>query len=188
MAFRLYECDLDSEELPEKLQDLASIVYTRHYYANSSEKEDLLSTGVLKAYELLAAGHWDKSKGSLLNFLYSGMRNEMHNYLYRNKNKREICYEDFHNESVEDSYFEMDFISIPKCIIESVCREFRTYGDVSLFVEKDLRKSGFKVSINEKGGEDSECNLRGGFGKDFYRDLIRRLSGAVIWKSMEFYR
>ena len=188
MAFKLYESDLDSEELPEKLQDLASIVYTRHYYANTSEREDLLSTGVLKAYELLAAGHWDRSRGSLLNFLYSGMRNEMHNYLYRNKNKREVCYEDFHNESVTDSYFEADFISIPRCVIDSVCKEFRIYGNIEGFVAKHLKKNGFVVSISERGGEDNDCSLRGGFGREFYQDLIQRLSGAVIWKSMEFYR
>lgn len=75
-----------TEEGYGDIQDLADIVIAKHFYLNSEiEQQDLKSIGILKVLEMLQKGDFDPSRSSLKNYCYSGMRNEMKNYLYRNE-------------------------------------------------------------------------------------------------------
>ena len=195
VPFNLCEEDLKDEDvLCEKLVDLSSIVYTRHFYANANEKQDLISVGVLKALSLVRGGKWDPEKGKLITYLYTGIRNEMHNYIYRIS--REILMD---NEFIdlqgsrEIEEGDVSFLEIGFDIIEEVCKEFRQYGRVESRVIVDLAKRGFKVTgidskfeeriIREEEVGRKEREL----GEEFYSELINRLSGAVLWKNREFY-
>lgn len=176
--FDITEKDLqDKETLANKLLELASLVYNRHYYASKKEKEDLISVGVLKALTLIEKGEWRKEKGLLFNYLYSGMRNEMHNYLYRNN--REVCYKEFYDRSKYDSYFESEIFKINFNDIEEVCSCFSCYGRTENTVACNLKRMGFTVS--EWVCDGSNCIL---LIDSMKHDLVSRLTSAVIWKTL----
>lgn len=67
----------------EMIENIVQVVFYTHYsYIKDKElKEDLFQIGYLKAYELLNNGNYDPSQ-SFRNFIYTGVRNEMHNTLY----------------------------------------------------------------------------------------------------------
>jgi hypothetical protein len=110
------------------------------------------------------------------------MRNEMHNYLYRNS--REITCENFYEESKNDIYFESENFKIDYKVIEEVCNNFKFYGSLERPVAVNLRDMGFKV-VNTRNIDSGGFSQ--GYSIDFCKDVINRISGAVIWKSREYY-
>ncbi len=188
MSFNLCENDLRDEQLlSEKLMDLASIVFTRHFYANYDEREDLISVGVLKALSLLEEGNFVSSKGKLLSFLYTGMRNEMHNYIYR-ISREVICEDSFiDNNYCSPEEYESSFLDIDYKAVKKVCLNFISYGDLGDIVSYTLMDMGFKV-LNFNSSTENKQVLDGWFSEDFYRDLINRICGVVIWERQEYSR
>lgn len=184
MSFTLTEEDLlDEDLLCQKMIDLTNIVYIRHFYVNVKEKEDLISVGLVKAYSLLSGKQWAGEKGKLLNYLYTGIRNEMHNYAY--KLNREVCCEDFYLNDGSISGDTNDFLKIDISVVQSVSGEFSFYGDLTDAIAVELTKKGFIITGWNYGGEDLGMM---GLNEIFCTDLLNRLSGAVIWKSRECYR
>ena len=78
---------MDSEErYIKRLTRLAEIVANTHFIRiKGLERDDLIQVAVLKGYDLTIKGGFDKKKGSLRNYVYTGMRNEMTNFLYHMK-------------------------------------------------------------------------------------------------------
>lgn len=67
------------------LMKLAEIVVNSHYsYTDLDTREDLKQVALLKAIEWLSKTDYDASRSSLKNVLYTCMRNECKNYVYRN--------------------------------------------------------------------------------------------------------
>lgn len=65
---------------------LSEIVINKHFnYITGSERQDLFSEAMIKALTLADQESFDKSKGSYKSYMYTGIRNEMHNYLYHAK-------------------------------------------------------------------------------------------------------
>ena len=148
----------DDYLLYSKLCDLCNMIISRHFYANTREKEDLVSVGVTKALSMISDGHWDPRKGRLMSFLYTGMRNEMHNYLYRIS--REILYDDYYEESYTDiSLEEPDILSIDFKYVDDVCKSFISYGDLRDYVVMNLEDNGFKVTNYKKDDLDTGPSL-----------------------------
>jgi hypothetical protein len=170
----------DISTIGEKLLDLAGIVFRKHFYASYEEKEDLISIGVLKALTLISGGTFDNEKGKVINFLYTGMRNEMHNYIYH-KNKK-IKGMDVLGESVFDVYFEDDGFEIDFCFVAEVCSGFLIYGDLKFEVSEELKRRGFCV-VGIQDDIISESSLV--ISEEFKKDLLDRLCGVVLWKSRE---
>jgi hypothetical protein len=170
---------LDNEILGAKLVDLSGIVFRKHFYANMGDKEDLLSVGVLKAYTLIKNGNFCENKGTVLNYLYTGMRNEMHNYLYHQKKKIKV---DDVSESTHDIYFEEECFEIDYNLVSEVCVKFLVYGDLRNMVKEELENRGFNVL----GVIANIRRVRFLFEENFRLDLIDRLCGAVVWKSREY--
>lgn len=57
---------------------LADYVSRRHFPAfSASQREELVAIGRLKSLELLRKGEYDPRRAPLLNYLYTGMRNNM---------------------------------------------------------------------------------------------------------------
>lgn len=188
MPFVFCEEDLKNEHiLSQKLTDLSCIVFTRHYFASKVEREDLISIGVVKALSLIQGGSWTQSRGKMLNYLYTGIRNEMHNYLY--KMSREVCSEytvgvnitcSINSFSNDNDYF------IDQSIIEEVCSDFLCYGNLADIVSEKLSDMGFIIRDWKR---KNKCDLTKVLGEvvntysiEFSVDLIDRLCGAVIWK------
>ena len=67
----------------DDLYKLVEIVYNCHFSYASDYREDLYSVGLLKAIDFIKSGSYDPSRSSLKNVLYTGMRNEMKNYLHK---------------------------------------------------------------------------------------------------------
>jgi hypothetical protein len=179
MSFCISKDDIFNEDvLGGKLIDLAGIVFRKHFYANMMDKEDLVSVGIVKALSLINSGNFCENKGTVLNYLYTGMRNEMHNYLYHQKKKikvDDVC------ESTCDIYFEEECFNIDYKIVKEVCDNFKVYGDMGTLVTAELENRGFNVA-----DPVSSRTSRFFFSSDFKIDLIDRLCGAVIWKNREF--
>ena len=181
MSFSIEAEDINNEvELSNKLMDLAGIVFRKHYYASYGEKDDLISVGVLKALSLIKGGNFSENKGTLLNFLYTGMRNEMHNYLYHQKKK--VKCEEMISEASNDNYFEDESFKININTVDEVCNNFSVYGDLKFDVCNELTKRGFSLV----GSRIGEFIRNFEFNTTFKEDLIDRLCGAALWKSREY--
>lgn len=85
----------------ERLTKLATIVLNKHFsYVPACVKEDLIQCAVIKAYQMTIQGNFNEKKGTWRNFLYTGMRNEMTNYLYRNS-KEFACVDEIIKDTLE---------------------------------------------------------------------------------------
>lgn len=73
------------------------------FYVNDKDTiDDLKQEGYLMAYELLAKGEYDPSK-NLRNYLFTGVRNAMTNYMYKqNKTKNFISHETLDDAKWQD--------------------------------------------------------------------------------------
>lgn len=177
MAFNIEYTDLENEEiLANKIMDLCSIVFRRHFYANEDDKDDLISVGILKSYSLIREGRFNNEKGKILNFLYTGIRNEMHNYIYHNS--KEICKNEIEGE--EQGYYDQKCFEIESSLVTEVCKEFYMYGNLTYLVCEELEVRGFL--INKKRVGSASDMIR----NEFVDDVIDRLCGAVLWKRQEY--
>lgn len=79
--------DFYPEITPQGVSDLyklAEIVTNCHFtYVPYNEREDLTSVAILKAISFVKESEFDPSRSTLKNVLYTAMRNEMKNSLYR---------------------------------------------------------------------------------------------------------
>ena len=75
--------DNEQTSIYEMIENIVQVVFYSYYnYIRDPElKADLFQIGYLKAYELLNNGNYDPTM-SFRNFIYTGVRNEMHNALY----------------------------------------------------------------------------------------------------------
>nr|DAY17815.1 MAG TPA: RNA polymerase sigma factor [Caudoviricetes sp.] len=64
------------------ISNLCNIVYSRHFDFYD-DKEDLIQEGMIKSIELLYNGNYNPDY-SLKNYLYTGIRNTMKNFIYHN--------------------------------------------------------------------------------------------------------
>ena len=72
-----------TKDILDQIDKLSDIVVNRHYAKmNAIDKEEMKSLAVLKAIKLIKEGSFDCSKSSIKNYLYTGMRNEMSNFIY----------------------------------------------------------------------------------------------------------
>jgi hypothetical protein len=192
MILQLTEEDINNPEvLGEKLIQLAEIVVRKHFYASLKDKDDLVSVGVLKALNLINANSWTKQRGSFVNYIYSGMRNEMHNYLYH-QNKFSIVDTDslLKEDGREDSYFEMDGCTINYGLIHSICIKFMdSFGEgIEKLVVDEMKQMGYHI---EGMGDCSHtlvcCNsiLKEQYDESVEQDAIGRIIGLILWKKKE---
>lgn len=184
MALQLYEDDLNNEEvLSKKLITLAEIIVRKHFYASTADKDDLVSIGVLKAIRMIHSDNFRSDKGNLCTFLYTGMRNDIHNYLYH-KNKFDTVDIDntFDDGGKSDFYFEDEVAKIDYSLIHLVCMKFsRQFGN---FIEdeiiKKLKYYGFIIDgyIESCSNEVKEVLV-----DEAYKDeVIQRALGLLFWE------
>ena len=80
---------LDASNI-EAITNLATIVVNKHF-RNYDEFDELVQVGIVNIVDKLNEGGFDKTKGSLKNYLYTAARNGCTNYVYHFKNnKKEV--------------------------------------------------------------------------------------------------
>lgn len=191
MALDLTERDLENPEvLGEKLMTLAGIVVRKHFYASLKERDDLISVGVLKALSLIEGGKWVKGKGSFVNYIYSGMRNDMHNYLYHHN--KEVSSEDaFNDDCTKDEYFKEETCYIDYRVIHLVCMDFEKSfgGGIEYQVIEEIKKLGFVIKGMDKKVRSLQVfnpEVQGRYGLEVKDDVVGRLVGIVLWKRKDY--
>lgn len=189
MSLQLSEKDIENpEELGKKLMTLAEIVVRKHFYASSEEKEDLVSIGVVKALEMIKEGTFSSNKGNFATYIYTCMRNEMHNYLYHVNKYKQVDLDELINSGKEDTYFEDGTISIEYGLVHLVCMRFSKYfgDDLETCVLNELENRGFSISGMYKDPYISytyeSSILEDTYGKEIKDDVIDRIIGVVLWK------
>ena len=73
------------------LKEFCNIIVCKNFsYIKSFEREDLISVGVLKCIDLISKQRFDPERNSLKNFLWTGVRNEITNFLYRSSKESPV--------------------------------------------------------------------------------------------------
>lgn len=192
MALQLSEKDLegDPDILGSKLMTLCEIIWRKHFYLSVSERDDLISIGLLKALESINSGKWDKNKGNFATFIYSGIRNSMHNYLYHENKFNKVDIDEMTESGEDDEYFHEEVIQISYPLIHSICLNFvRPFGDnIELSVIKHLEEIGYEI----KGRKDKSSEIlyysnavNCTYGDDAEDDIVGRLIGLILWRKQE---
>ena len=140
----ILQTDIGSDTVAQ-LEHLAEIVCNKHYaYLSPLEREELRQQALLKALVIIEQGTFDPTRSSLKNYLYSAMRNEMSNIVY--KKKREIPKEEFY--SGEISYDLETEVMISVKVFTKFCYKY----NVPVYLQKSLLANlcymGFRIGIN----------------------------------------
>lgn len=138
------------ERFYKNLCKLARIVLHQHYnYVRPIElQEDLVEEAVVKAINLCLDGNFDPTRSSIRNYLYTGMRNEMQNIMYRRRNLipvEEVRYTE--EEAYKCDY--QDALVIDDDLVYSICDKFFIRGNYHNLLIARLRKYGID-------GEDTD--------------------------------
>lgn len=114
----------------DMIENIVQVVfYTYYNYIKDPElKKDLFQIGYLKAYELLNNGNYDPTM-SFRNFIYTGVRNEMHNALYHINKMQTVDLEALDKYDNVVGYHETGEYSIEVDDVRSICSNFSRYGD-----------------------------------------------------------
>jgi hypothetical protein len=186
--FSLTEKDLeDPDVLGRKLIQLNEIIVRKHFYASYKDKDDLVSVGVLKMLDLINEGNWDKSKGSLCNYLYSGARNSIHNYLYHQNKFPLIDQEQLRDSGISDNYFSGPDCPISYGLVHSVCMHFTdAFGEgIEDAVISKLEEIGYTLEGRVKQSPYSVgySSVLSDRYKDYsIDDIVGRIIGLILWK------
>lgn len=161
-----------------------------YYVYDKDTIDDLRQEGYLIIYELLEKGLYDPSK-NLRNYLFTGVRNAMTNYMHRvNKTKNDISYDQLEDaqwqdymEVVNDDYYAGKVFTYMQYQIESsiddndlldVISRYRNYGNN--LKEKFLNKYGkiLALKTDEKiNDEDEQVPL-----------VYNAIMGELVWKKV----
>lgn len=194
MALIITEDDLNNPEvLGSKLMNLSEIVIAKHFYASRYMLEDLRSIGVLKALEVISKGYFDASKGNLTSFLYSQIRNQIHNTLYHENKNPSLDIESLIDCGVNDEYFKKDTVDMSYSLIHTVCMNFTTsFGNnIENLVIERLIELGYTVigrkNVNNVNPVYIYCYdpIKEEFGEQAEEEIVSRIVGLILWKAKD---
>ena len=136
-----------SNSVEAMIENIVTVVFRIHFYyvTNKDLEQDLKQEGYLKAYELLAEGNYNPNK-NLRNFIYTGVRNAMTNYLYHNRKEthedvdmissmtwqkyESVTLDGYWNHKI---YYEINdypqTYNIDINIVFNVCKKYNMFGD-----------------------------------------------------------
>jgi len=114
----------------EMVENIVQVVfYTYYNYIKDPElKADLFQIGYLKAYELLNNGNYDPTM-SFRNFIYTGVRNEMHNALYHINKMHTVNLDQLDKYDNVIGYHDTGDYNIELSFIRQLCNQFKRHGD-----------------------------------------------------------
>lgn len=153
---------------------LVEIVYQKHFSYLTQDKEDLISIGVIKAISMLERGDFDSTKGDMMNYLYSGIRNSIYNYYTKNIKfgKREVLSEDLSlvltSLPLHDFVMDIDVNLVYKHFLELE----KYFGNLRMWVSSEIENLGLfpkNIGICKEIPELSKVNTS-------------RLQAYLVWK------
>ena len=147
---------MDNISIYDMVSNIVQVVFYTHYsYITDPElKKDLMQTGFLKAYELLNNGNYDPTM-SLRNFLYTGIRNEIHNTLYHLGKIPTVSLEGLDMYDNVVGYHQVREYEVETDVVRSVCSKFKRFGDYFPIVCNYLISLGI---LDMKESETTEVN------------------------------
>lgn len=157
------------------LNDLCDIVLNVHYsYVLPVDREDLVSVGVIKALELLKAGCFDVERSSLKNYLYTGIRNEMKNYIYKNRGKDTVVDDEILTGINEDKINSIDYTDDTITISDEMLKPYldrfsKRVDNLEFKLKSSLFDMGFIVT--------------GEFERKSYEE-VSKIICLIIWKKL----
>lgn len=156
--------------LQDLIENLCEVVLNTHYsYIRDPDlREDLKQEGYIKALELIKRGNYAPNH-NLRTYLYTGIRNEMRNFLYRDN--RDSWYEIDLNccgsYQMETTFYELDYD-----LIYRICNKYRLYGDYRLLVIKYFRDLGLTVHAPKLVNKIEEP----------IEAVLQAIIGEIIWQ------
>lgn len=150
----------EQKSILDMIENIVQVVfYTYYNYIKDPElKQDLFQIGYLKAYELLNNGNYDPTM-SFRNFIYTGVRNEMHNALYHINKIKTVDLEQLDKYDNVVGYHETREYEIELDFVKEITNQFSRLGDyypsvvnylVSLGIVNSPRLPEDKSKLNEK--------------------------------------
>jgi hypothetical protein len=133
----------DNISIYEMVDNIVQVVIATHFsYVTDRElRKDLSQTGFLKAYELLNNGNYDPNL-SLRNFLYTGVRNEIHNTLYHLGKIPTVSLDGLDVYDNVIGYRQVRDFTVQGKVVWDVVSKFSLYGDYFPQVANYLNKLG----------------------------------------------
>lgn len=116
--------------IDEMVDNVVVVVFYKHfsYVTDTNTKSDLMQEGYLKAYDLLSNGNYDPTM-SLRNYIYTGVRNAMTNYMYHHKKESHVDLDELDKyENIVGVYDVADY-EIDMDVINNIVREYKQHGD-----------------------------------------------------------
>lgn len=134
---------MQEQSMYDFVENIVTVVFYKYfsYVTNEQTKQDLFQEGYLKAYELLNNGNYDPSM-SLRNFIYTGVRNTMTNYMYHHKKENHVDLEildKYENVIGVDDVLDYD---IDIDLIKRIINKYKIHGDYFSSVMNYLFKIG----------------------------------------------
>lgn len=168
------------EDVIEILYDFVNMVIYRHFsYVSAELKRDLTSEGICKVIQMLKAELFDPKISTLVNFLYTGVRNELTNFMHRMK--REILVDDpvmFCSEKSMGSSSAKVVISFEK-LKELLGKFAERVGGCIFQVIDALKEIGIQITGICDIVKTDKC---------FNERVVDQLKCLVIWKMQESYQ
>ena len=124
----------------------------------------------MKAYELLNSGNYDPNL-ALRNYIYTGVRNEIHNVLYH---LGKVSVSSLDTLDVYDNvigYTQTKEYDIDLSIVKEVCDKFKFSGDYYVPVLKYLNDIGM-ITFDPKGYDL----------KNYNQEMLEGIITIVLWK------
>jgi DNA-directed RNA polymerase specialized sigma24 family protein len=175
------------------IKNIVQVVQRMYFsYVDLDIRQELLQEGYLICYELLAKGDYNPDK-NLRNYLFTGVRNAMTNYMYKyNKTKTNLSTEEIDSsrwqqyENVgDDSYFLGKIYSIPENDIalnfteddlEDAIEKYKNFGDDYLTALKPKLIKLLALEVSDKTDDCTKLNNT---------TLIdNAVMGELIWKKI----
>lgn len=171
--------DIDGQVI-EELQKMAEIVANNHfrYIEDKYDKEDIISEGIAKGLEMIESCKFDPDYGSSLrNYIYTSMRNEMRNHIYRQN--REYPVEEFYGDQKKSPEIILEEYDVSFQYFKDIIDHYKKrYGDYSSLVIDELEEMGFNI-VNCPNCESRKEN--------YDENILERLVVFAVWRIREFY-
>ena len=144
---------MQEHSLYDIIDNIVNVVFYKYfsYVTNPSLKQDLFQEGYLKAYELINNGNYDPDL-SLRNFIFTGVRNAMTNYMYHYRKESHVDLEILDKYDNTIGTHDVRDFDIDINYVKSITNNFSCYGNLFIPVVKYLNKLGivnYKIQDNE---------------------------------------
>lgn len=165
----------EQKSILDMVENIVQVVfYTYYNYIKDPElKADLFQIGYLKAYELLNNGNYDPTM-SFRNFIYTGVRNEMHNALYHINKIKTVDLEQLDKYDNVVGYHETGEYNIELDFVKSITSQFSRLGDYYPPVVNYLVELGV-ISSPKLDVDNSRLNIK----------IFEGIISLVLWELFE---